>query len=77
MEYEDEPRFLLITLRHLTHAQAIAKVAKAAGIERESLYPALSIDGNPRHFCFLAGRGTETGDIVASAISSEEWGELK
>jgi probable addiction module antidote protein len=29
-------------------AQGIAKVAKAAGIERESLYRALSIRGNPR-----------------------------
>jgi acetamidase/formamidase len=29
-------------------AQGIAKVAKAAGIERESLYRALSVHGNPR-----------------------------
>ena len=29
-------------------AQGIAKVAKAAGIERESLYRALSAHGNPR-----------------------------
>lgn len=29
-------------------AGGIAKVAKAAGIERESLYRALSIRGNPR-----------------------------
>ena len=26
---------------------------------------------------FLAGKGTITGDIVSSAISPEEWGELK
>jgi prevent-host-death family protein len=26
---------------------------------------------------FLAGKGAVTGDIVAPAISSEEWGELK
>jgi probable addiction module antidote protein len=45
---EDEPRVLLIALRHLAQAQGIAKVAKAAGIERESLYRALSIHGNPR-----------------------------
>lgn len=47
-EDEDEPRGLLIALRHLAQAQGIAKVAKAAGIERESLYRALSIRGNPR-----------------------------
>jgi probable addiction module antidote protein len=45
---EDEPRTLLIALRHLAQAQGIAKVAKAAGIERESLYRALSVHGNPR-----------------------------
>jgi probable addiction module antidote protein len=48
LEDEDEPRVLLITLRHLAQAQGIAKVAKAAGIERESLYRALSVRGNPR-----------------------------
>src|ERR1700693_6121337 len=45
---EDEPRVLLIALRHLAQAQGMAKVAKAAGIERESLYRALSVHGNPR-----------------------------
>jgi probable addiction module antidote protein len=48
LEDEDEPRVLLIALRHLAQAQGIAKVAKAAGIERESLYRALSARGNPR-----------------------------
>lgn len=41
LEDEDEPRVLLTSLRHLAEAQGIAKVAKAAGIERESLYTAL------------------------------------
>ena len=41
-------RLPLIALRHLAQAQGIAKVAKAAGIERESLYRALSSHGNPR-----------------------------
>ncbi len=45
---EDEPRVLLIALRHLAQARGIARVAKAAGIERESLYRALSVRGNPR-----------------------------
>jgi probable addiction module antidote protein len=48
LEDENEPRVLLIALRHLAQAQGIAKVAKAAGIERESLYRALSKRGNPR-----------------------------
>ena len=37
LEDGDEARVLLIALRHLAQAQGLAKVAKAAGIERESL----------------------------------------
>jgi probable addiction module antidote protein len=48
LDDEGEPRVLLIALRHLAQAQGVAKVAKAAGIERESLYRALSERGNPR-----------------------------
>jgi probable addiction module antidote protein len=48
LEDEDEPRVLLVALRHLAQAQGIAKVARAARIERESLYRALSVRGNPR-----------------------------
>ena len=39
----------MIALRHIAEAKGgLAKVAKAAGIERESLYKALSTHGNPR-----------------------------
>ena len=49
MEDTEEPRVLLIALRQVAEARGgIAKVAKAAGIERESLYRALSKNGNPR-----------------------------
>ncbi|MGA8101951.1 MAG: addiction module antidote protein [Candidatus Acidiferrales bacterium] len=48
LEDEDEPGVLLIALRHLALARGIVKVAKAAGIERESLYRALSVHGNAR-----------------------------
>ncbi len=48
LEDSEEPRVLLLALRHLALARGIARVAKAAGIERESLYRALSIRGNPR-----------------------------
>ena len=54
LEDEDEPRVLLIALRQLAQAQGIAKVAKAAGIERESLYRALSVQGNPRLSALVA-----------------------
>jgi probable addiction module antidote protein len=48
LEESDDPSVLLVALRRLAHAHGIAKVAKATGIERESLYRALSEKGNPR-----------------------------
>jgi probable addiction module antidote protein len=49
LEDADEPKVLLIALRRIAEARGgIAKVAKAAGIERESLYRVLSSRGNPR-----------------------------
>ncbi len=54
LEDEDEPRVLLVALRHVARARGIAKVAKAAGIERESLYRALSVRGNPRLSTLIA-----------------------
>lgn len=48
LEDADEPRVLLIASRHVAQARGIARIAKAAGIERESLYRALSARGNPR-----------------------------
>jgi probable addiction module antidote protein len=55
MEDTDEPQVLLVALRHIAEARGgVAKVAKAAGIERESLYRALSPRGNPRLSTLLA-----------------------
>lgn len=48
LEDADEPRVLLIALRHVAQARGIASIAKAAGVQRESLYRALSANGNPR-----------------------------
>jgi len=49
LEDADEPKVLLTALRRVAEARGgVAKVAKAAGIERESLYRALSPRGNPR-----------------------------
>jgi probable addiction module antidote protein len=49
LEDDDDPQVLLTALRRIAEARGgIAKVAKAAGVERESLYRALSVRGNPR-----------------------------
>lgn len=48
LEDTDEPHVLLLALRHVAQAHGIGKIAKSAGVERESLYRALSANGNPR-----------------------------
>lgn len=45
---------LLEVIRRAPWDRGIAKVAQAAGIERESLYRALSVRGNPRLFTLVA-----------------------
>lgn len=45
---------LLAALRHIAQAQGISAVAERAGIPRESLYRALSPNGNPTIKTFLA-----------------------
>ena len=45
---ESDPRIYIAALRTVAEAQGMAKVASAAGVPRESVYRALSEDGNPR-----------------------------
>jgi probable addiction module antidote protein len=49
MEDTAEPKVLLMALRQIAEAKGgVARIAKRAGVERESLYRALSPRGNPR-----------------------------
>jgi probable addiction module antidote protein len=45
---DEDPRVYLIALRTVAEAEGMAKIAEAAGVPRESLYRALSSNGNPR-----------------------------
>lgn len=54
MEDTNEPKVLLIALRQIAKARGMAKVARKAHIERESLYRALSPNGNPRFSTIMA-----------------------
>ena len=45
---DGDPRVYLAALRTVAEAEGMAKLAKAAGVPRESLYRALSPKGNPR-----------------------------
>lgn len=55
MEDAGEPEVLLIALRRVAEARGgMAKIAREAGMERESLYRALSARGNPRWSTLVA-----------------------
>ena len=45
---DGDDRIYLAALRTVAEARGMAKIAKAAGVPRESLYRALSSSGNPR-----------------------------
>jgi probable addiction module antidote protein len=45
---DEDPRVYLAALRTVAEARGMAKVAEMAGVPRESLYRALSAQGNPR-----------------------------
>jgi probable addiction module antidote protein len=58
IEDTDEPKVLLLALRQIVEARGgLAKVARQAGVERESLYRALSARGNPRLSTLLGVAG--------------------
>lgn len=44
---EDSPNSFLMALRDVAQAKQMAKVAKEAGIQRETIYRSLSAKGNP------------------------------
>lgn len=60
LEESGEPggqQALLAALRHVAEAQGMAAVAQRAGMPRESLYRALSANGNPTIKTLLAVLG--------------------
>jgi hypothetical protein len=61
-------------LRHLVQAQGIAKVARAASIERESLSRALSVLGSPHdqpRATASAGKGGRFGTFLPAAFFAQ------
>ena len=55
IEEADDARILLVALRRIAEARGgFSKIARDAGIKRESLYRALSKRGNPRLSTLLA-----------------------
>ena len=71
LEDSDEPQVLLIVLRHLAEAKGgVAKIAKAAGVKRVSLYRALSARGNPRLSTLTAVMKALGLKLTVEAVSS-------
>jgi probable addiction module antidote protein len=50
----DDPRVILVALRHFAQAYGMDEIARVAGLRRESLYRALSRKGNPFFSTFYA-----------------------
>lgn len=46
-EAGDDPAFIAQSLGHIARARGMSRIAKQAGLSRESLYRALSGEGNP------------------------------
>lgn len=44
---EDAPALITVALREVARSKGMAKIARLTGLGRESLYKALSPDGNP------------------------------
>jgi probable addiction module antidote protein len=71
LEADDDPQVLLMALRRVAEARGgLAKVAKLAGIERESLYRALSPRGNPRLSTLVAVTKAVGLRLTVEAMSS-------
>lgn len=51
---EDSPRMFLEAVKDVAQAQQMTAVAKKAGVQRESLYKALSTKGNPTFWTFVS-----------------------
>ncbi len=45
---DDDPRVFIVALGYLAKKQGMTNVAKKTGLNRESLYRALSVNGNPK-----------------------------
>jgi probable addiction module antidote protein len=44
---DGDPKLITAVLGDIARARGVAKIAKEAGVGRESLYKALSVEGNP------------------------------
>jgi probable addiction module antidote protein len=69
----DSPEIFLKALRNVAEANRMAKVAEEAGVNRESLYKALSTEGNPRFSTLdsvLAALGMELTVRLKQAVPS-------
>ena len=54
---EGDDKLLLVALRNVVKSEGFTKVARGAGLRRETLYQSFSEDGNPLH----SGRRSQLG----------------
>jgi probable addiction module antidote protein len=70
LDENENPQTLLIALRRIAESKGgVAKIAKEAGVERESLYRALSAKGNPRLSTLVAVTKAVGLKLTVEAVS--------
>ena len=68
---DGDPRVVSAALGNIARAQGMSQIAKDTGLSRESLYTALSEEGNPRLTTFLKVVHTLGIDLKAQARASK------
>lgn len=66
----NDPAFIAKALGTLARAHGMAQIAKKTGLSRESLYKALSIDGNPEFATIIRVAGALGLKFSVSAASA-------
>jgi probable addiction module antidote protein len=77
---EDYPQGFLKALRNVAQARQMAKVAQDSGVPRESLYRALSDDGNPTWdtlTAVLAALGLKLSIASGDAVVKAKVGKVR
>lgn len=74
---DDNPDVLLLALANVAKAHGMAKVAKAAGLGRESLYKALAPGSHPRFETIVAVLGALGVTVVVRGSKPQDSGAPK
>ena len=74
---EGDPALVAVVLGNIARAKGMSEIARGAGLGRESLYKALSADGNPEFSTILKvvkalGLRLQVGELVSKGAASAQ-----